>query len=91
MAAEDWIDCGLEDLIDDEYFEPRIIPQAEFQNDKNSWRTSLKYVPVSKLENSHLLNCIHMMERKSLNEYDPVPKVYDTMIKEARKRKLIKR
>ena len=73
--------------------EPRAkIPQAEFQDSETEWRTAQKYIPVERLENIHLLSCIHMMERKSIKDYDPVPtKLYKRMIKEAKKRKLIKR
>jgi hypothetical protein len=93
MAAEDWIPF---DFIDEEEYDesPRRhipTPQAEFQDEKDSWRMADKYVPVNKLMDSHLLNCIHMVERKAVNNYDPAPKVYLALVREARKRNLIKR
>lgn len=94
MAAEDWID-GFMDPFDEEMYEdtPRYkqAPQAEFQDEKDSWRMADKYVLVTKLKDSHLLNCIHMVERKAVNNYDPVPKVYVALVREAKKRNLIKR
>jgi len=92
MAAEDWIDFDfMNDEEYDDYSPRKPIPQAEFQDEKDSWRMAHKYVPVNKLQDSHLLNCIHMVERKALNDYDPVPKVYLALVREARKRNLIKR
>ena len=70
------------------------IPQVrtKFQNNAKFWRNELGIlIHPSKMDNSYLLNCLHLCERNHANRSEAFPKIYTLLNKEAKRRRLINR
>lgn len=91
MAAEDWLDWNdVEGL--DEYYDSLIRKSLyEGQDDPNRWKSNeYGYLTPKQIKDDHLINIIHLCERKVVKGYETYPKVYIKLVKEAKKRKLIR-
>lgn len=79
----------------DEYYErdytPRTkISQDKFQDKATKWRRWNGYIEIKEILDDHLVNIIHLVERRKIKEYENFPKNYKHLLREARKRKLIR-
>jgi hypothetical protein len=90
MAFDDYFDIDYDEIYD---FGKALSPKTKLidnQDDPTKWKSNgYGYLFPHEIKDNHLLNCIHLCERKVLNEYDKFPTIYYRLIAEAVKRKII--